>query len=118
MDGSDELAFVFAWVACRVPSGGAEVGIIRGEGGYLITGPDLLRSGQRPDNWQLDRDPYYLETSMPGVFAAGDVRHGVTRLWLVAFCRDANRNQPLIRAIVLTNLATLQYPHPLIRLQP
>ena len=32
--------------------------------------------------------------------------------------RYANRNQPLIRAIVLSNLATLQYPHPLIRLQP
>jgi thioredoxin reductase (NADPH) len=54
----------------------AEVGIIRDESGYLVTGPDLLRNGQRPRNWQLDRDPYYLETNIPGVFAAGDVRHG------------------------------------------
>jgi thioredoxin reductase (NADPH) len=53
-----------------------EVGISRDEGGYLLTGPDLLRNGLRPPDWQLDRDPYYLETNMPGVFAAGDVRHG------------------------------------------
>jgi thioredoxin reductase (NADPH) len=52
------------------------VGIVRDESGYLVTGPDLLLNGLLPNSWPLDRHPYYLETNMPGVFAAGDVRHG------------------------------------------
>jgi thioredoxin reductase (NADPH) len=53
-----------------------EAGIVRDEAGYLVTGPDLIRDGKRPANWPLDRDPYFLETNVPGMFAAGDVRHG------------------------------------------
>ena len=54
----------------------AEVGIVRDDAGYLVTGPDLSIGHANPTNWQLDRSPYYLETNVPGVFAAGDVRHG------------------------------------------
>jgi thioredoxin reductase (NADPH) len=42
--------------------------------GFVLAGPDLLVDGQRPAGWALDRDPYHLETSVPGVFVAGDVR--------------------------------------------
>ena len=47
--------------------------------GYIITGHDLVDDGGRPERWPLDRDPLPLETSRPGLFAAGDVRHGSTK---------------------------------------
>jgi thioredoxin reductase (NADPH) len=51
-------------------------GVKTDDKGFIFTGPDLLENGRRPDDWPLDRDPLALETSIPGVFAAGDVRHG------------------------------------------
>ncbi len=52
-----------------------DTAIIRDRAGYLITGPDLLDLGRTPDCWTLGRQPYYLETSVAGSFAVGDVRH-------------------------------------------
>jgi thioredoxin reductase (NADPH) len=43
--------------------------------GYLISGQHLMLGGKRPSGWTADRDPFYLETSVPGIFVAGDVRH-------------------------------------------
>jgi thioredoxin reductase (NADPH) len=48
----------------------------RDERGFILSGPDLSRNGKRPKGWALDRDPFLLETNVPGVFVAGDVRHG------------------------------------------
>jgi thioredoxin reductase (NADPH) len=44
--------------------------------GFILTGTDLLKDGKPPKGWNAGRDPYLLETSIPGVFAAGDVRCG------------------------------------------
>ncbi|MDQ3150615.1 MAG: FAD-dependent oxidoreductase [Actinomycetota bacterium] len=48
--------------------------VTRDPRGFVRTGPDLLVDGRRPPGWPLARDPYYLESSLPGVFIAGDVR--------------------------------------------
>src|SRR5580693_5985095 len=50
-------------------------GVVARDGrGFVVTGPDLSPGGERPRGWPLDRVPYYLETSVPGVFVAGDAR--------------------------------------------
>jgi thioredoxin reductase (NADPH) len=48
--------------------------IQRDERGFVLAGPDLMLTGRRPAGWDLERDPYFLESSVSGVFAAGDVR--------------------------------------------
>jgi thioredoxin reductase (NADPH) len=48
--------------------------VARDDRGFIPTGPGLTEDGRRPPGWPLDRDPYFLESSVPGVFVAGDVR--------------------------------------------
>jgi thioredoxin reductase (NADPH) len=50
--------------------------VLRDEHGFIVSGPDLLRDGCLPSTWPLARAPYLFETSVPGVFVAGDARHG------------------------------------------
>ena len=50
--------------------------ITRDERGFIYTGSDLPQKDNKPKGWSLERDPYLLETNIPGVFAVGDVRHG------------------------------------------
>src|SRR4051794_11710242 len=57
----------------------ADNGVLTDPGGYVLAGPDLLQGGRRPETWPLERDPLALETSVPGFFVAGDVRHGSTK---------------------------------------
>ena len=72
-----EASGVFVFVGA-VPHTDAVADIVeRNQQGFILTGPELTADGGRPPGW--DRDPYLMETSVPGVFAAGDARHGVVR---------------------------------------
>jgi thioredoxin reductase (NADPH) len=64
-----------------VPHTDGVAGLIqRDANGFVLTGPDLMQNGrERPQGWTLDRQPYLLETNVPGIFAVGDVRHGSTK---------------------------------------
>jgi thioredoxin reductase (NADPH) len=64
-----------------VPHTDGVAGLIeRDANGFILTGPDLMQSGrERPQGWTLNRQPFLLETNVPGIFAAGDVRHGSTK---------------------------------------
>lgn len=50
--------------------------VMRDDRGFILTGPDVMQGGKPPRDWPLERDPFLLEASVPGVFCAGDVRHG------------------------------------------
>lgn len=69
-------AALFILIGAEPHTGWLAATVQRDERGFLLTGRDLLRGRDVPHAWRLDRPPLLLETSLPGVFAAGDVRHG------------------------------------------
>ncbi|HSO51571.1 MAG TPA: FAD-dependent oxidoreductase [Actinomycetes bacterium] len=66
---------VFVLIGAEPHTDWLEGVVERDERGYVLTGSDLQRDGRLPDSWPLERPPLSLETSLPGVFAAGDVRY-------------------------------------------
>ncbi|WP_405147484.1 FAD-dependent oxidoreductase [Sphaerisporangium sp. NBC_01403] len=69
-----DTSWLFIFIGAEPRTEWLDKAVVRDERGFVLTGPDLLADGQRPPGWSLPRDPYHLESSMPGVFAAGDVR--------------------------------------------
>ncbi|WP_431975988.1 FAD-dependent oxidoreductase [Micromonospora haikouensis] len=69
-----DASWLFVFIGAEPRTEWLEGVVVRDERGYVVTGPDLVAGGSRPPGWSLPRDPYHLESSLPGVFAAGDVR--------------------------------------------
>jgi thioredoxin reductase (NADPH) len=76
-NGEEEIPVdaMFLLIGARPITAGAEGWLRRDEHGFLLTGQDVV-ADERHAWWTLDRDPYPLESSQPGVFVAGDLRHG------------------------------------------
>jgi thioredoxin reductase (NADPH) len=76
-DGRQEVVdagYLFVFIGAAPLTDWMPESLVRDRKGFVITGPELTAGGKRPESWDLERDPYLLESSMPGVFVAGDVR--------------------------------------------
>jgi thioredoxin reductase (NADPH) len=71
---SVKAASMFVFIGAAPRTDWLDGVVVRDERGFVRTGPDLVVGGRRPAGWTLPRDPYHLESSVPGVFVAGDVR--------------------------------------------
>jgi thioredoxin reductase (NADPH) len=77
MDGTAEVVdaeWLFVFIGAAPHTEWLEGVVVRDDHGFVVAGPDLPMEGSRPRGWDLDRAPYHLETSIPGVFVAGDAR--------------------------------------------
>jgi thioredoxin reductase (NADPH) len=76
-DGSTETVdaqLLFLFIGAAPLTDWLDDAVVRDSRGFVVAGPDLSVGGERPRGWELDRMPYHLETSVPGVFVAGDAR--------------------------------------------
>jgi thioredoxin reductase (NADPH) len=69
-----EASHCFVFIGAQPRTDWLDGMVARDRHGFILTGPDLMVDGRRPAGWALERDPWLLESSMPGVFVAGDVR--------------------------------------------
>jgi thioredoxin reductase (NADPH) len=70
-----QASWLFVFIGAQPHTAWLGDDVVRDGKGFLVTGPDLLDpQGHPPTGWPLSRDPYLLESSLPGVFVAGDVR--------------------------------------------
>ena len=74
-----DCAAMFIFIGAKPSTDMVQGVLATDEQGFVLTGADLPRLNGRPRGWNLDRDPFLFETSIPGVFAAGDVRSGANR---------------------------------------
>lgn len=66
---------LFIFIGARPQTDWLDGIVERDENGFILAGGDLIRDKRHPKGWTLERDPYLLETSVPGIFVAGDVRY-------------------------------------------
>ena len=69
-----DAQYLFVFIGAAPLTEWLEGVVVRDDHGFVVAGPDLVVGGELPSGWPLDRAPYHLESSVPGVFVAGDVR--------------------------------------------
>ena len=67
---------MFIYIGAMPRTDWLEGTVVRDDRGFVVAGPDLIRDGKLPSSWNVNRPPFLMESSMPGVFVVGDVRHG------------------------------------------